>query len=376
MPDSIGVVDIAFNTYDEIFIATDHGPYYSQNGDQWEWLGIDDYPGTIYINDNNNIYVGSTTLYQSIDNGITWDTLAYYSQGGINSIYSSDDVNIYFGTWGGIFRSTDGGTTWIEVLNLYNTEVVTAIAENSEGVLFAGTTSYSGDISPGGLYSSDDGGTTWQLTGLDYHFVSSIVINSNDEIFVGTKGHWLNGDGGIFKSVDDGITWETSYSNILVNDLTLNTYDEIAFCCPMESYPDGGVHFSVDNGGNWNNINNNLPGDYLNGVSLDKNSVLFAIGLYGDLFRTETPVSISMSQSIPSDLFSLYPNPAKNRLNIKVFECSLMYISDLSGKIVKIVNPEINRSIIEINISGLTPSVYFIYFICDDNIIIDRFIKY
>ena len=378
LPDSVGIQDIAFNDSNELFIVTNYGPYYSQNGDQWEWLGIDDYPGTIYINDNNTIYIGSGDLYRSTDNGNTWDTLREDSiGGGINSIYTQDDINIYYGTWGGIFRSTDGGENWVKVLDLSYGEVINAIVENSQGKLFAGSISFQGDISPGGIYSSTDGGASWQLTGLNYHFVSSIVINTDDEIFVGTRGHWTNGGGGVFKSVDDGNTWETSYTNILVNSLALNNYDEIVFSCPMESYPYGGVHLSVDRGDTWSNITGNLPGNYLNGVAFDNNSILYAIGLYGDLFRTETPVNISLHQFAHQDPFTVYPNPAKDKLNLVTnsYNIEKIYITDLSGRIMRKIKPQ-HLNTIEIRIEDLPPAIYLIRCKSDHKINTVKFIKY
>jgi len=380
MPDSIGADSICF--YDnDIYLSTGNGVYHSNdNCESWEYIGLGQYPiWSIHISQSGNLYAGASSRIFRYAGNCQWDLL-YTTEEASNilSIYESDNGHIFFGNWGGIFRSTDGGINWTEVLDLYNTEVVNAIAENSEGELFAGSTSFSGDISPGGIYSSTDGGATWQLTGLNYHFVSSVVINANDEIFVGTRGHWTNGGGGVFKSVDNGNTWETSYSNILVNALTLNNYDEIAFSCPMESYPYGGVHLSVDGGDTWSNITGNLPGNYLNGVAYDNNSILYAIGLYGDLFRTETPVNISQHQFAQHDSFTVYPNPAKDKLNLIInkYNIEKIYITDLSGKLIKNMRPLIGENGVEINISDLPPSVYLIHCKSDHNISTVKFIKF
>ncbi len=379
LPDSIGAGSICFYGTDT-YLATGNGVYHSDdNCENWTYIGPADYPTwSLYISPGGQLYAGArSTIYRYLGNN-QWDSLyTTLDKTNILSIYESYNGSIFFGNWGGIFRSTDGGVNWTEVLDLYNTEVVNAIVENSQGKLFAGSISFQGDISPGGIYSSTDGGASWQLTGLNYHFVSSIVINTDDEIFVGTRGHWTNGGGGVFKSVDDGNTWETSYTNILVNSLALNNYDEIVFSCPMESYPYGGVHLSVDRGDTWSNITGNLPGNYLNGVAFDNNSILYAIGLYGDLFRTETPVNISLHQFAHQDPFTVYPNPAKDKLNLVTnsYNIEKIYITDLSGRIMRKIKPQ-HLNTIEIRIEDLPPAIYLIRCKSDHKINTVKFIKY
>lgn len=208
IPDSVGVTDIALNSDNEIFITTNYGPHWSENGDQWKWLEIEDYLGTFYINQNNTIYIASGDIYRSFDKGQTWDTLDVEPQGGIQTIQSPDDTLIIFGTWGGLFRSTNAGISWTKVLDLSNSEVIKDIQKNNQGKFFAGSNNFSGSGSPGGNYRSLDSGVNWKLVGMDSYFVSSIEINSSDEIIVGAVGHLTSGQGGLFKSVDNGDTWE------------------------------------------------------------------------------------------------------------------------------------------------------------------------
>lgn len=377
LPDSIGIVDIAFNSDNEIFIATDHGPYYSQNGDQWEWLGIDDYPGTIYINGNNTIYIGSGDLYRSTDNGISWDTLRENPNGGgINSIYSQNDIYIYYGIWGGIYRSTDGGENWTEVLDLYNAEVINAIAENSQGKLFAGSISFQGDLSPGGIYNSTDGGATWQLTGLNYHFVSSIVINDEDEIFVGTNGHWFNGSGRIYKSTDSGQTWDIVFDNHYILSLSINEYNEIA------AASETGIFCTYDDGVTWENI---TPSDTVvnfQKVAFHPENHLYAISYfaYADLYRTIEPVSVNNNYTVNSpNEITLYPNPSDNKIFLSYEDEDIQYneifITDLSGRIMRRIKPQYTNTI-KIQIEDLLPAVYLIHCKSDHNISTVRFIKY
>ncbi|HOW32211.1 MAG TPA: sialidase family protein, partial [Bacteroidales bacterium] len=101
----------------------------------------------------------------------------------------------------GIWKSTDGGTTWELLPSTADFAYVTRMAvrnENGTGVIYAGVSSgyYHGSnqqsLPSDGLYRSDDGGQTWaqvlpNITGLDVPYaVSDIVVTPAGRIFVGT----------------------------------------------------------------------------------------------------------------------------------------------------------------------------------------------
>ena len=86
-----------------------------------------------------------------------------------------------------------------------------------------------------------------------------LQINSEDEIFAGTKGHGSNGGGGVFKSTNEGETRDTMYYGNLVVCMTLNEYDDIAIGCSSRDGAIGGVFVSYDGGLNWADITESLP---------------------------------------------------------------------------------------------------------------------
>ena len=69
---------------------------------------------------------------------------------------------------------------------------INAIATNSKGHIFAGTLTH-------GVFRSIDGGMTWiqKSIGLEGHHVVLLAVGPNDHVFAGTLD-------GVFRSMDDG----------------------------------------------------------------------------------------------------------------------------------------------------------------------------
>lgn len=121
---------------------------------------------------------------------------------------------------GGIFKTTDGGGNWNPI---FDDKGYLAIGDityepgNSQ-VIYAGTGDpnisgypFIGD----GIYKSTDGGTTWTHLGLtDTRVISRIVVDPNNvnKIYVGTMGLPMqrNNDRGLYISNDGGQTWSQS----------------------------------------------------------------------------------------------------------------------------------------------------------------------
>ena len=376
LPDSIGAGSICFYG-DDTYLATGNGVYHSSdNCESWEYIGLGQYPiWSIHVSTTGNLFAGTNSRIYRYAGNIQWDLL-YTTADATNilSIYESENGHIFFGNWGGIFRSTDGGSSWTEVLDLFNTEVVNTIAENADGVLFAGSTSFQGDVSPGGIYRSVNNGTTWQLTGLEHHFVSSIVINSSNEVFAGTNGHWTTGTGRIYKSADDGQNWDIVFDNHYILSLSINGYNEIA------SASETGIFCTYDDGLYWENITPSWTGDYFEEVAFHPQKQLYAISyfVYSDLYRTLEPVFIDNKYSVnyPKEV-QLYPNPTDHKIFLVNENAQFddLLITDITGRIIRSNIPQ-NKSVIEIKIDDLQPSVYLIHCFRDDKVYTLKFIKY
>jgi photosystem II stability/assembly factor-like uncharacterized protein len=119
---------------------------------------------------------------------------------------------------GGVWKSTDAGSTFAPAWPHDLTQSMGALAIASDGTLFAGTgepNNGGGSIVYGGsgVYRSTDRGETWQLVGLETSgSIGRIAIDPTnpDRIFVAAKGYVTKtgGQRGLWRSNDGGDTWQ------------------------------------------------------------------------------------------------------------------------------------------------------------------------
>jgi photosystem II stability/assembly factor-like uncharacterized protein len=187
------------------------------------------------------------------------------------------------GANGGIFKTTNGGTTWEPLFDHQAVLSIGAIeiAPSNPNVIYVGT----GEENPrnnasfgNGVYRSDDGGMTWRHLGLpDSDRIARIRIDRRDPdvAYVCAMGHeWgPNDERGVYKTTDGGRNWkrvlfldqQTACSDIDVDPDNSNviyagmwTFRRYAWL--LES---GGrqtaLYKSVDGGATWKKLTNGIP---------------------------------------------------------------------------------------------------------------------
>jgi photosystem II stability/assembly factor-like uncharacterized protein len=221
-------------------------------------------------------------VYRSSNNGVSWQLLN--TNTGLTTTYiwslSANGTNLYAGTGkGGVFKSTNNGTTWsniglvgkdIDVLTAYGDTIIAAV--NQDGVYLSTdsgaswkiingrgftdeqymTIAFSGNtLFVGAYYSgffSNDLGLNWHAfsIGRPQTCVTSIIANRRS-LCVGTI------NGGVYSSTNDGTDWkvsrfgETGYVSNLVSN------DTVIFASIVS-----GIFRSKDNGFNWTIVDSGL----------------------------------------------------------------------------------------------------------------------
>jgi photosystem II stability/assembly factor-like uncharacterized protein len=124
----------------------------------------------------------------------------------------------YMGTTGGgVFKTTDGGETWVPVTDKYfgGTIGAVAVSESNPDVVYVGTGEYDirGNVSHGdGMFKSTNAGKTWSAAGLaSSRQISRVRIDPRDPdiVYAAVLGHVWAPDSarGVYKSTDGGAHW-------------------------------------------------------------------------------------------------------------------------------------------------------------------------
>lgn len=189
----------------------------------------------------------------------------------------------YFGaTGGGVWKTTDGGTSWNNVSDKFFTTAsvgAVAISPSNPDIVYAGTgeRDIRGNISHGdGVYRTSDAGKTWQHIGLeDTQNISRIAIDPKnpDTVFVAALGHVYgrNLDRGVFKSTDGGKHWQKVLfvsDNSGAVDLCMDPSDpNTLYAATWEAWrnpyhlnsggPGSKLFKTTDGGGNWTDLSQN-----------------------------------------------------------------------------------------------------------------------
>ena len=218
---------------------------------------------------------------------LEWRSLGPQRGGRSIGVAGSDarPYEYYFGaTGGGLWKTTDGGTTWRPVtdgfLNSSSVGAV-AVAPSNPDVVYIGMgeVQLRGNIAQGdGVYKTTDGGKTWKHMGLkDSQTVSRIRVHPTnpDLVYAAVFGHpsGPNDERGVFRSRDGGTTWQKVYfvdAKTGAVDLVLDpNHPNVIYASMWEAFrvshmmssggPGSRLIKSTDGGDTWTDISKN-PG--------------------------------------------------------------------------------------------------------------------
>lgn len=273
-----------------IYKSVDQGKEWQQIFDGYATLSIGDmavaetdkrilYVGTGEPNGGN----GSLTydgygVYKSVDEGASFTHVGLENAGGIGKVIidPDDPDRVFVAAMGnlfsnnperGVYRTTDGGTTWENVLYIsdstgaidlvmHPTDTDIVYAAMWERKRHATNRFYGGQTS--GLYRSTDGGDTWtELTnGLPTGEISRIGIalcESQPNVmyahYSDSDRNWID----LFKSTDGGDTWVATNSNIEGNYWEGKVHVDPTnpdILWSMGVY----MHYSDDGAASWSNV--------------------------------------------------------------------------------------------------------------------------
>lgn len=302
---SVGDIAIDPNNPNVLFVGTGEanassfsflggGVYKSTDGGQsWNFCGLPNsaYIGRIVVDKFNsqNVYVAACGnlfspnpergVYKSTNGGQTWQKVLFVtdSTSAIDLVQHPQNGQIlYAAMWervrgrnyrrskgwsSGIYKTTNGGTTWTKLTNGLPTEemgrIGLAISPTNPQVLYA----FIDMVPEARVYKTTDGGNTWQrcndsdLADMNSNFgwyFGQVRVDPNNENRVYVLGVDL------FRSDDGGNSWIQLAGYYNMDEIHVDHHAMTFIGNKIINGNDGGLYVSFDYGENWDKINN-LP---------------------------------------------------------------------------------------------------------------------
>ncbi len=384
----------------KIYAGTDYPDLYVLENQGMEWTAIPvDTPndGNIYnilCSEDTTLFIDNGGISKTNDwNNYTWESVYVVES---QTVTINDILDLGNGIMlaslsdmmlngGGILRSVDYGNTW-EYVNL-NDNFIQKIAKNSRNIVFA--CSYDWNHS---LHKSYDMGLTWEPLPPCWECIPSIVIDTNDVLYV--NEYCDTGiPQGIFRSTDEGGSFEpieTGMFDKRVYKLYLSK-NGFLFAYGGEQYDNGNWYSKIyrsrksvyeefeievatcpENGGTAIGSGTYHFGEFAH-LSATANENYQFVGWTnqdGDTISNESEyahmiarggqitahfVSIEVVEETEGKNFLLWPNPASQTVYIEGVEVKEMQIYNALGLMVKSVQ---NSN--EVSLEGLVQGGYMV----------------
>ncbi|MCB0817606.1 MAG: hypothetical protein KDB77_08835, partial [Flavobacteriales bacterium] len=254
----------------------------------------------------------------------TWQTISYNpGNGRVNCVAVDPQVptTIYVGTpSGGLWRSTDDGSTWSPLFTELPSLGVSGIAidPNDTDVIYVASGDGDGaDTYSLGVLKSTDGGASWQTTGLDWDLTQArttraLLMHPTDPqtLFCATSN-------GLWKTVNGAADW-TQVAEGSFRDIAFKPGDPSIVYATTDQF-----HRSTDGGSSFTLITSGLPADDLVNrmalaVSPDDPGVVYVLagreddsGFRGLYRSTNSGLQFNLRSNSPN-LFGYQENGADN----------------------------------------------------------------
>jgi photosystem II stability/assembly factor-like uncharacterized protein len=229
----------------------------------------------------------TSTPVQRLTSKLRWRSIGPYIGGrvvAVAGVPSDPDLFYMGGVQGGIWRSTNYGSSWENISDgklprTADSIGALAVAPSNPKIIYAGTGE--GDIRQDfdtgvGVFKTSDAGATWHYAGLrNTHVTTGIVVDPRNPnvVYVSTMGHVFapNSARGVYKTTDGGKTWKRV---LFVNDSTGAAgivmdphHPRVLYAAMWQAKrtpwkltsggPGSGLYKTVDGGAHWTNLSKN-----------------------------------------------------------------------------------------------------------------------
>ncbi|HLG33758.1 MAG TPA: two-component regulator propeller domain-containing protein [Bacteroidia bacterium] len=309
-------------------------------------------------------YDGTTwTIYSSSNSGLPNDF--------VKGIAFDTAGNPWFATADGL--ATYDGSIW-KVWNMSNSPLlstnIACIAVGSNDMKYLGTFN-------GGFYNFD-GDTTWQAFS---HIDNTLPDNTVLSIAFDSVGsRWLAMPAQGIIALDDVAPpqWSSTTNSLIPTDAIVHIMVDSLQKKYLCSQDEGFIIYDGTFFTKYNSFNSPMPDDYTLCTAKDHNGILW-VGTYnGGLVRVDELLLAVENAAEEISSFTIYPNPASKQLAISNWQLAMNKIEvyDFNGRQVIIQeHPEKHSQQIIVDVSFLSPGIYFLRIFSDSGSETRKFVK-
>ncbi|HEX2788130.1 MAG TPA: YCF48-related protein [Ignavibacteria bacterium] len=339
----------------------------TNSGVSWETSPNTAGVGKIYmINQNTGFTAGEFGVLKTVNSGYNWNSVLSSFNIHLSSIWFQDiNTGIATGEVGRIYRTANSGSTWETQIidDSYYTDVF--FLNNLTGFIC-------GKDRGGAFLKTTNGGINWTshtIVGGTNQFNAASIYFINENI------GFITGDGGLYKTVDNGNIWFQIDFIYTEFDAQIKFYNNIGLLTGTS----GTYYKSTDYGFSWNKYNTGTH-HTINGISIVNDSTYVFVGDGFTVLKTSSggnPVNIKKINPgiiISSYLLQNYPNPfnpvTKIQFEIPKQSNVSIIIYDVLGKeVARLLNNDIKqqgRYEIDFDASNFASGIYFYKMIAGD----------
>lgn len=242
--------------------------YKNKNGQLWKEyiIPLPSIVCLLHLQDDNYVVGTTLGLFRSKDLNFDWQLVNEEIKFSIIDIHESHDNSIILSTENGIIYSSDNGISWENRSNGFIHNWVRKSISSIDGEWYAATST--------GFFYSIDKGKNWieSNEGLCASIIHSITFDKMKNVYVGTNG--------LYKSTDNGNTWECQgYKDMWIGPLFTDYEGNIIANAQSDQY---GIFRSSDNGESWHHIDNGLRMESsgncirINNFGIDSKGIIYA----------------------------------------------------------------------------------------------------
>ena len=201
------------------------------------------------------------------------------------AIHPDDENHWYVAVGsGGVWKTENAGITWTPIFDNQKSYSIGSITidPSSPNIVWVGTGENVGGRHVGfgdGIYKSTDAGTTWINMGLtESEHISKVLVHpeNSDVVWVAAQGPLWNsgGERGLYKSTDGGTNWKKVLGDekwVGVTDIVIDPRDpNVLYAATWQRHrtvaaymgggPGTGIHKSTDGGETWKELKKGIPG--------------------------------------------------------------------------------------------------------------------